>query len=139
MFLVFLALSQAATSITLQGTKEPRPAAPWTRTTSGTCGNQTVEVRQPVYPLGGRASLWVNGLPVHRNLGEAQQDLSDVRSAYRITVQCSRESRNIEVRWVRGRRDSHDHVSYRAGRITLSGSTVISFASENSNADTFWF
>ena len=118
---------------------EPRPAQPWAETTSARCGRQNLEFRRPIYPLGGFASVLVNGRPLRGPLGASISELSDVRAAYRISVLCSHDKQTMTLRWVRGLADGPGHAGYRAGALTIVGGALVGSTAEDANAETFWY
>ena len=138
MFLVAFALSQSTAPIAVY-VREPKPATPWTETTAGTCGKDRLVVTRPLYPLGGKASLHINGQPVRGDLVKVENELSNVRAAYRISIECGQGGGPIYLRWVRGQSDGNGNISYRSGQVTVASGALTESVSEDSNAETFWF
>jgi hypothetical protein len=103
------------------------------------CGRDRLEIRRPLYPLGGTASIRFNGRPVRGDLRAIQHDLSEVRAAYRVSALCSRERPGIAVRWVRGLADGYGHVNYRSGSFTIKDGVLVNTSAEDSSEESFWY
>lgn len=118
---------------------EPRPASPWTETFKASCRGSVLEVSQPIYPLGGRPRIHLNGKPIQGEKQLLEKELDEPGAAYRMSLQCSPTSGAMSFRWVRGLSDGKGRVRYRTGAAGIKQGVLVDVRSEEATAEDFWY
>jgi len=138
MILAILLLAAQADEVVIS-IREPRPASPWAETFTATCGRQRLEITRSMRPLDTPLRVIINGRPVRGDLQALQQDLGEMRAAYRMSFKCGADSETLQLIWFRGLADEQDQVRYRAGSAMFQGGALLESRSEEATEESFWY
>jgi hypothetical protein len=138
MILAILLMAAQADEVVVR-IREPHSASPWTETSSATCGRQRLEMTRSMRPLETPPRVTINGRPVRGDVQALQQDLGEVRAAYRMSFRCGGDQDTLELIWFRGLADEHGQVHYRAGSAMFQGGALLESRSEEATEASFWY
>lgn len=119
-------------------TAEPTPAEPWQTTSQAQCGETSLKIVQPKYPLDLAPTILANGKDISETTGLASE-LGDRAAAYRFSFVCSPSDHVLSLRWIKGKAAGDGTVSYDSGSISIRGAEVLSVMAEPSSEDDFWY
>jgi hypothetical protein len=146
-FLTLLSPAMALLSASpVVSSQEPSRATGERNSVSGRCGKRLLEVRNIGLGLPNssvsRASggIFFNGHRIQSAEFESIfTELSDMRSAYRLTIQCTK-SDDFNVHFYRGTKQQDGSMSFAAGEFTVDGNGFGKFSGlQTVDAETFWF
>ena len=117
---------------------EPAPADQWVANHVAVCGDQKLEISQPVHADGTHLTVRMNGKALDLS-HDLARELGEPRAAYRYAFTCSGPDDVMQMLWVRGLADENGAVSYRTGFASFRNGEMIEASSDAAAEEDFWY